>query len=227
MSRVLLAALGLLAAAPALAASPRWGSFELYAGQYLPDIDSEFTAGGPYEQVFGGDRGWMFQVGVSRALYKKGGSLELGFRTGYFQETGIGIVSGTTDTAGEETKLKIIPTSLALTYRFDWLVDNTRVPFAPYGRATFERYNWWVTDGGGSTAERGATMGWSVTGGLAFLLDIVDPTLAREMDADVGVNHTFLFFEVTTSSIDDFGSSSSWDLSDESVSLGGGLLFVF
>jgi hypothetical protein len=41
------------------------------------------------------------------------------------------------------------------------------------------------------------------------------------------VNHTYLFFDVTKSKVDDFGGSKSWDLSDEKVSLAGGLMFVF
>jgi hypothetical protein len=75
--------------------------------------------------------------------------------------------------------------------------------------------------------EKGATHGWTATGGIAFLLDIIDPTLAREFDRDNGVNHTYLYFEVTKAVIDDFGSKTSWDLSPESLALAGGLTFVF
>ena len=64
-----------LAAAPAAARaqpSPRHGSFELGAGTYRPDIDSAFAPPGPYQQVFGSGRGWMFRAGVSKALYHAG-----------------------------------------------------------------------------------------------------------------------------------------------------------
>jgi hypothetical protein len=84
-----------------------------------------------------------------------------------------------------------------------------------------------VTDGAGRSRREGATNGWSVTGGLAFLLDFLDPSLARELDRDSGVNHTYLFVELTRSDIDDFGSSRSWSLSDERFSIGAGLMFVF
>ncbi len=36
-----------------------------------------------------------------------------------------------------------------------------------------------------------------------------------------------LFFDVTKSKIDDFGSKKIWDLSDERLSLAGGLMLVF
>ncbi len=54
-----------------------------------------------------------------------------------------------------------------------------------------------------------------------------DPTLARELDSDTGINHTYVFFEARKTRVDDFGSSSSWNLSDDRISLAGGLLFVF
>jgi hypothetical protein len=214
-------------AADAQTPSPRWGSFELSAGKYRPDIDSEFSSSpGPYRQVFGGGRGWMFQLGVSKSLYTGLGSLEAGVRTGYFEDTGRGFETGTTVPTGESTAFRIVPSSVALTYRFDWPVERYRIPLAPYVRAAFERYNWWVS-GGDGTSERGATNGWSATAGLAFLLDIVDRGLARELDRDTGVNHTYVFAEITRSSVDDFGSGSSWDLSNEDLGYAFGLLFVF
>lgn len=227
MSRILVAVALALAAGPAVAASPRWGSLELSAQNYRPDIDADL-ASDPYQTVFRGGRGWMLQLAISRALFTKVGSLEVGLRTGYFQDKAKAIVSGSNppQRSAEDTTFHIVPSSAVITYRFDWLADRYNIPLAPYGRAAFERYNWWISEPGSGSKE-GATNGWSVTGGLGFMLDFLDPMLARELDADSGVNHTFLFFEVTKSTIDDFGSSSSWDLSDEKLSLGGGLLFVF
>lgn len=221
-----------LAAAPAAGLaqpSPRRGSFELGAGTYRPDVDAGLAAPGPYEQVFGTSRGWMLRAGVSRALYTKVGSLELGLRTGWFRDSGKGLIEsdGGLVESGDETTFNVIPTSVTLTYRFDWLVERYGIPFAPYGRVALERFNWWVTDGRDEWAKEGATNGWSATGGLAFLLDFLEPGAARTLDRETGVNHTYLFFDVTTTHVDDFGSSSSWDLSDEELSLSGGLLFVF
>ncbi len=231
---VLPAALAALFALPLAAAAQtatgRWGSVDLGAHTYRPNIDSDFaTSPGPYEESFGTGRGWMFELGVSRALYTGFGSLEAGLRSGYFQDVGHGIVTGSSPPvySVDETKFKIIPTSLALTYRADFIPDRFHVPLAPYVRATLDRYNWWVTGGGGGQTERGATNGWSVTGGIGFLLDFIDPGMARELDRESGVNHTYVVFEVTQSHIDDFGSSSSWDLSSEKLTLGGALLFVF
>ncbi len=239
MSKVLAAAVVLACAAPALAQfdqplgpSPRWGSVDIGFGQYVPNIDSEFpTQPGPYKTMFGTKPGWMFTGTVSYSLFARFGTFDVGFKSGYFEKSGNGLVATTTPgvytSAGANSAFKIIPTSAVLTYRFDWPVERYKIPLAPYGRVAFERYNWWITRGSGGTVEKGATMGWTASGGLAFLLDWVDPQLAREFDHESGVNHTYLFFEVETGKIDDFGSSKSWNLSPKGFTWLSGMTFVF
>jgi hypothetical protein len=228
VSRLALAALLAALAAPVHGAeSSRSGSFDLQAGPYLPDVDSEFSAKpGPWEKTFGTGRSWLFRGGWSYTVYYGYGSAEVGVQAGYFSRAGYGqLPSG--EPSADRTTFRTIPTSLTATYRFDWLADRYRIPFAPYGRLSLDRYNWWVTDGSGKTTEKGATMGWSAGGGLAFLLDVVDPGLARELDRDSGINHSYLFAEVRKTWIDDFGSSKSWSLSDNQASWSFGLLFVY
>ncbi|HSB20861.1 MAG TPA: MXAN_2562 family outer membrane beta-barrel protein [Anaeromyxobacteraceae bacterium] len=232
--RAIVATALLLAASPALAESPRVGSFQLQMGGYRPNIDSEFGGTAtPYRDIFGTGRNFIYKAQVAGSLYAGFGTLDLGFGIGWFQKTGKGLIQGTTTPSGDDTSFRILPLSLSLTYRFDPFVE--KVPFAPYARASLERWQWWVTNGGGGTAQviggpsgQGATNGWSAALGLCFLLDFLDPTLAREMDRDVGVNHTYLFLEATRTKVDDFGSSKSWDLSDEkTIGWSGGILFAF
>ncbi|HET7823770.1 MAG TPA: hypothetical protein VFK90_00490, partial [Anaeromyxobacter sp.] len=123
MRRLALVASLALAVAPAAvrAQSPIWGSFELGAGRYRPDIDAQPGLGQPlpFGDIFGTGRGWAFRAGISKAILKSPGSLEVGFRTGYFRESGksLEIVNGQiTDTkSGDTTTFNIIPTSLTLT----------------------------------------------------------------------------------------------------------------
>jgi len=152
VNRLAVAALLALAASPALAESGRWGAIDIGAESYRPNVDAEFGSAPagtvpPYEQMFGSGRGWMLRVGFARALYTGFGSLELGIRTGYFQDSGKGVLAGTTVPSGDKTTFKVVPTSLALTYRVDDFAERWNVPLAPYGRVTLERYNWWVNDG--------------------------------------------------------------------------------
>lgn len=223
-----LAALALVAlASTARAESPRWGAFELAVGQYRPDIDSEFTTRKPFAEAFGTKRGWMFRAGVAKALYTGYGALELGFGAGFYRRGGFGTLERDGTVSGDETTFNLIPLTLALTYRADFIFEQLRVPLVPYVRAGLERYQWWITGGNDDTSKDGATNGWSAAGGLCLALDFFDPDLARELDAESGVNHTYLFVEVKKTFIDDFGSNSSWNLSDEKLSLFGGLMFVF
>lgn len=236
-----LALLAVLAAAPAAAQSARGGSFDLQLQSYRPNIDAEFkgtTGATPYKDVFGDGRSLVFQLRAARSLFTQWGSLDLGLGIGWSSKTAKGFVAGTTPAvrSNDNTSLRILPLSLSLTYRMDWFVDHGGFPLVPYAKVAFERWQWWVTNGSGSTAKTvdgsrtgsGATSGWSAGVGLAFLLDFIDPGLAREMDRDTGINHTYVFVEGTKTQIDDFGSKTSWDLSnDKAIAWSGGLLFVF
>jgi hypothetical protein len=219
-------------AAVARAESERTGSFSFRGQTFLPNIDSEF--GGthtPYATMFGNRTRWMFRVEGTRAVYDKLGTLELGASVGYFSASGHGIVASSSSTTPvlsvDKTGFNVVPTSVFVHYRFDWLADRYNIPLAPYARASLERYNWWVTGSGGNTTRAGATNGWGVAGGLAILLDFFDPGLAREMDRDTGIRHTYLFVDVSKAWVYDFGWARSWDLSDKKPSIGVGLTFVF
>ena len=230
MRKLALAAL-LLASASARAESPLWGSFQLKVASYRPDIDAEFGgAATPYGDIFGTGRGWMLQLGVARSLLTGVGTLDLGVGAGWFSRTGKGLVAAGFPNAGspsgDDTSLRILPLSLSLGYRFDLFAST--VPLAPYARVSLERWQWWVTRGGGGTARQGATNGWGAAVGVCLLLDFFDRTLAREMDRDMGINHTHLFMEAARAKVNYFGSKTSWDLSDyRKVTWSGGILFVF
>ena len=235
MSRLLLAAVAMLAAVPQAGAqtreSPRRGSFTARALMYQPNVDSEFGGTGPYEEVFGSDRGWMFRGEYGWKIPwippEVVGAFEVGVGAGFSTRTGHGIDEVTGTPSSDETKLRILPVTVSLGYRFDWLPVRYKIPLELHAKASLERYHWWILDGGGESTQQGATNGYSFTLGAGFLLDIIDPSFAREADRDSGVNDTWLVVDVTKSFVDDFGSSDSWDLSDESWSLGFGVMFVF
>jgi hypothetical protein len=231
------AALAAVLPASAAAESPKWGTFELRVANFRPSIDSEFAAGtAPYAETFGTKRGWFPKVLVSYTLFDRFVQVDAGLGTGWFRAKGKGLMleeqpvgSGTFVyvPSGENTTFSIVPATLALTVRVDGVAERWPVPIDVYGRVALERYHWLVTDGSGGVTEQGATNGWSVAAGVGFLLDFIDPVLARELDADSGVNQTWLYFEVEKSRVDDFGAKDSWDLSDEELTLAGGLRMVF
>jgi len=231
-SRAAAALLASFLATSARAESPRVGSFDLMAGTYLPNIDSEFslTPGemGPWEKSFGNGRDLMFRAGGYWAPYNGWGTVEIGGQLGFYGKTGTGqLITG--GASGDQTTFRLLPASAVLTYRFDTLgKDGYVLPLAPYVRLALERYTWWVNDGAGKTTKVGATNGWSAALGLCLLLDFLDPDAAREMDRNTGINHTYVFAEVRKTKVNDFGSSSSWNLSDRGgQSWSFGLMFVY
>jgi hypothetical protein len=233
MTRLVPAAVAALAlavpAAPALAESPVQGSLELRVGPYRPDIDGDpaLTTPGPYETVFGSKRPIKIDLVLSKALWRGFGTFEAGVGLGYFRASGRGVFASGGAVSADKTTFSIVPTSLALTWRFDLLQDRWNVPLVPFARASLERYNWWVTDGAGSTVKSGATNGYAYGGGLALALDFFDPLLGRELDSETGVNHAMAVVELKKTVVDDFGSGTSWDLSDTKATVSFGLLFVF
>ncbi|MFL5318679.1 MAG: MXAN_2562 family outer membrane beta-barrel protein, partial [Myxococcaceae bacterium] len=107
--------------------------------------------------------------------------------------------------------LKVLPLRVLGIYRFDYAALHWGVPLVPYAKLGLVYDLWWATKGDGVefvNGERaaGGKWGYSFTGGLSLLLDVLEPRLARDFDVDLGVNHSYLFAEYTYENVDDFGS---------------------
>ena len=248
--RTLLAALALAVALPAAAQtpvivskeSPRWGSFQVSISPFSPDIDSEFAnaVNPPYATIFGSSRPLMVQLQFNATVWRtEVGSLDVGAGVGFWEAWGTGwYSSGGTILRGGATSLRIIPIQVQVGYRVDWFYERFSVPFAPYARFAIVDDIWsskgqngvseWTQPGTGTSYRAsGATFGWAATLGVALVLDFFDTGLSRQMDYDVGINRTMLFFDFTKSSVNDFGSSKSWQLAPSYWAWSTGLLFVF
>jgi hypothetical protein len=228
-----LATLALLAEASPARADERKagaGSFEFQVGPYRPRIDSEFGlapgAASPWADSFGASRRLLYKLHGAKALVSGYGTLELGGGIGYFSASGHGrFATGTL--SQEKTGFRLVPLSLDLTYRLDPVWERLGIPLVPFGRIALIRDQWWVTGAGGTTSKSGATNGWGWGGGLALVLDFIDPTLSRELDRDTGIKHSMLVVEVARNKVDDFGAFKSWDLSNDGLAVTFGLQFAF
>lgn len=227
-----LAVVAALLAAPQVRAqgnelSSKWGSVEVGAGPFVPNLDAEFHgSAAPYRDVFGGSPAPMWRIHVSRALFTRVGTLEAGIRTGFWSKAGHA-VDAEGNRTGDRASINIFPTSLTLTYRADMIWERMNVPIVPYGRFTLERYNWWTAKEGKWT-KIGATNGWSATIGAVLYIDWLDPEVARDAANQVGIAHTGVYFDLTKSKVDDFGSKKSWDMSaDVKLFWSAGMLVVF
>lgn len=216
---------------PAMAESSRNMMVELKFGPYFPDIDKEFSSKQPFRDIFGTSQRLMTKLEFDYEFFTGFGIAAVGASLGYSQFKGKGLLASG-ERAGDTTKMHLLPLSLDLIYRFDWLWQKHKVPFVPYAKGGIDCYVWWVTDGVGDVARasdgargRGATFGGHVSVGLSFVLDSLAPGMAQTFDVEMGVNNTMIFAEYVFSWVDDFGSSKSWDLGSRTFLAG--LAFEF
>jgi hypothetical protein len=222
-----------LAPATAQAASPITNSLELRFGQYLPGIDREFedtNKATPYKDVFGSSGAWDVGLNLDfRTLHGVLGELSFGIGASYWQKEGKALSLSGEKTA-DKTTLTVLPLSLDVAWRFDLLAKRWDIPLIPYLRGGLGYAVWWADNGVGNTASStkggkdteavGGTGGLHGALGLRLLLDVFEPQAARSFDIEMGVNHSYLFAEYRLWSLNDFGSKTSIDLSDEVLYFG-------
>lgn len=213
--------------------SPQRFAFELKFGPYRPDVDSEFEAGGrqlrtPYRDFFGNGHKLMSQIDVQYEFFHLFGTAALGVGLGYFSVSGNNPLSdGSGNRSGDQSTLKIVPLSVSAIYRFDYFLELRNFPLVPYAKLGLDWAYWQITDGNDEIAAdgmggrgRGGTLGWHAAAGLELVLDLFDPEAARDFDADLGVNHTAVFFEFKHADISGLGQSGRMHVGDTNWSLG-------
>ena len=172
--------------------SPERFMLEVRVGPYRPD-KSEVPA---FNTFFADDVGPLLALELDVIAYRLD---EILYVTG---AGGIGTVSysGKTldslgDETSEETEFSMQPLSLLATLRVDALARKLSVPFIVTGKLG---YQWarWSTESGGSEDADGWSVGLLWAAQLALDLDAFEPSAARGMDEEWGINHSFLFFEL-------------------------------
>lgn len=207
--------------------SPIWGNFELRLGSYRPDIDKEFGGQGVYADTFGGGK-ILAELALSGYVYDGFGQVGVGGALGFWNKK-----AKATDASGEETadvtRLMIIPARAEVYYRFDYLEERFNVPLVLRVGLGLDYYFWNVyasgkvadaPSGDKLLAGRGGTWGWHYEVALYFLLDSLAPRMAAAFDSTAGVNNSYVFISFTGTHVSDFGSDSSWSLSDNMLRFG-------
>jgi MYXO-CTERM domain-containing protein len=209
-------------------------ALELRFTRFAPDIDSEFDVAQPYRDVFGTSRPISLEVQYDRQFWSGFGSLGVGLHLGYNRVKGTALASDGTESP-DPTRLLVIPTRTSLVYRFDELPRRFNIPISLVFKVGLD-YFFWRTSGPDGLSEvatvngdpllgRGGTAGWHASVGLHLLLDWFSPNMARSFASNVGVVDSYLFIELMESRIDDFGSATSWNLSQRTLFVG--LAFEF
>jgi hypothetical protein len=199
-------------------------------GAYKPLIDREasLTRGSPYRDIFGDSSMLMFEIGVERFLWQKFGALGLGLSVGYAEKYGAArLADDPAQRASESTGLKVLPIRMFGVYRLDYPALHLGIPLVPYGKAGLVATPWWVTKGGKlefADGKRGAGIryGYALIGGLALMLDFLEPRLAKDFTADMGVAHSYLFAEYIFENVNNYGKAGL-DLSSRHFMFGFGV----
>jgi len=207
--------------------SPRNWNLELRFGPYRPDVDSEFAARGsdarPYSQVFSSSRHLLFQLEVDRHISHRYGTWAIGVNAGYMHASAAALADDLITRTGDETSLTLLPLSVSLVYRADFLRAVEGVGLIPYAKAGLDCTFWRIADTARSGTTDGKTLGWHGALGVSLDLASFDPDAARVMDRESGVNQTAIFFEVARYALDGFGSNSVLHVGDTTWM--GGLMF--
>ena len=109
--------------------------------------------------------------------------------------------------SGDETSLSILPVVLQLVYRWDWAALSYSVPLVPYVKFGLVYAFWWIENADGvaeladGQSAYGGTIGYQLNAGLAIMLDFLEPSAAKTMDAELGINHSYIFCEFVHSQV--------------------------
>lgn len=160
------------------------------------------------------------------------GSLGIGVGLGYTSATAVAPVTRSDPndlrqqpTGGQETSLNVLPAYAVAIVRLDGLARRTFIPVVPYAKAGLAYSLWWVTTGDNlarrnasspgpvpdaatdlNAAAFGGTLGLHLAAGVMLRLDNFEPQAQRSWDTEMGVNHSYLFFEYTRANTDLLGS---------------------
>ena len=211
--------------------SPVDSTLDLRFGSWKPAIDKEASLGTPkpFAQIFDGDDLFYFEGVYGRELLRGVGSLGLNLSLGYGGVAGKSLdLDGAS--SGDTTTFRMVPLRLGAFYRFDWLQERFGVPVVLSGEAGLTSIQWWTASEGGisdyeteagvRSVGSGETHGWHAGATAYLLLDTFAPGMAMNFDADSGVNNSYLFVNFMQTEADDFGSKTSWSLSDTTTLFG-------
>lgn len=175
-------------------------TIELRIGPYVPDFD-DAQLNNAFDVFYPDDNGLMWELQLDVLAFTMPDILDLGVggligRANYSGKTLVasGLDSGTADQTDEESSFRILPLAMMASLRIDALARKLSVPFILTGKLG---YQWahYVAESGTPDERKGWSHGLRWAGQLAIDLDTFEPSQARMMDEEWGINHSFVFFE--------------------------------
>lgn len=192
--------------------SDQFWAFELRFGPYRPDVDSDFSqlpeAERPYSASFGDATRFLIGTELDLQLLRIPyvGTLGPGFGIGYTHAKHPAPLEDGTGDSGQDNLIWIVPMYGVAVLRADVFQRQFGVPLVPYVKLGFGFALWQTGDGDSVAMYEGLegkdiSYGFQFAAGGKFLLDVLDPALAKQRDALTGVNHAYVFLELYSSQL--------------------------
>jgi hypothetical protein len=156
----------------------------------------------PFEAVFGTRHRLLMEGEFERDLWQGFGSVGIGAGVSYaeFYGTGYHQVGDSSDPiylkSSDGTGFHLVTAKLFAFYRFDYFVPDG-IPIVPFVKGGLDWVVYWeqlssgaITAGTNGNAI-GLVTGLEATAGLSFLIDFIDPQIARDMYTDLGIAHSY------------------------------------
>jgi hypothetical protein len=199
--------------------SPEYVAAELRLGPYRPPLDPALR------KETGNDRGPFVggEVDIWATRLPYVGLLGGGLGVGWTKYKGFACGDpACTTTSSQSMSLKLFPLYAVAVLRIDALARYVGVPLVFSAKAGVEYVRIRLDDPSNSTCTHCGAIGFRWGAQLALELDVFNRTAANRLDAEWGINHSYIFFELygSTSKNNDFDVS-------ESVAWVGGLGLVF
>jgi hypothetical protein len=192
---------------------------ELKLGSWRPRVgDEPGLAFNPYTEIFGNSSMLYGGGEIDYLAWRDYGSVGVGFSIGYAEKYAPALVQSSGAPSSEKTALIVFPMRLSAIYRFDATWNRWRVPLVPYVKFAILAIPYRVTKGGQTesytnpvtgqtTTGSGLRWGYGFTGGVAFVLDIISPQMAKDLNNDTGIRHSYIFAEYNADYANDFGKN--------------------
>jgi hypothetical protein len=231
---------------------------ELRFTPYKPKISQNATKQAFYDLMYGDSEPVMTTFATHHYLWKGFGLLGVGASVGYWKTTGktrlcsdadgnyiqcygqgLDAIAASSTEGNSNTQLMIIPLSLEVAYRIDYLNREWSVPLDFYAKLGIDYHFWWATTEGEiatSTREEedgtsntingsGGTPGLNGSVGVTLDLSFLEPMTATRARKN-GIAASYLFFEWNWAQGDGFKQPNRLDMSSSGWTLGLGMDFL-
>lgn len=194
---------------------------ELKMGTFIPRVgDEKGLLYNPYETIFG-NRSMLYGGGEFDFIaWHRYGAVIVGFSAGYSEIYGSALLQSSGAPSSEKAALIVFPLRFPVGYRFDVTWSRWGIPLVPYVKFALLATFWNATKGGRTEVVNGLSgnglkWGWGATAGLAFMLDVLSPQMAKDLSTDTGIRHSYIFAEYNYDQMPSFGKvgltlSSRW-----------------